>query len=405
MGIKKKFKKGDIYNNVIVAYPEYEFYVHDKKTYINRESEKDGDFSNKINHTTQGFISLHEINVNRPSDSLVFPFITKDGARTAFRTVTTSQFQDTAQFAFGDQINGSYPLTASVNRVYVHKDELRNDDGLITDNKKFLRALYNPIESGGYLSSYFNYQSINSDDVNVIEVPSIFYGSSIRKKSVQLDYYFTGALVAQVKDIKGNGELIETVGPQKGKVAGIVLYEYGICLLTASYALSDDTATKDNYFDQSGPTTFPNWLSFGSGMMESQGKTGVLQTKSGAAGISNKPSYLIKLEGTNKIPTITMLATAGKGEMNYSNNPTFISKTSSGTPAISSGSYSDGQAKVVNITKSKYEGFKEEFENIVYISKIGIYDEDGNLLGIASLSNPIKKTEAQDLMFKLRVDF
>ena len=404
MGIKKKFKKGDIYNNTIVAYPEYEFYIHNKKTYINRESEEAGNFSNKVNHTTQGFMSLHEINVNRPSDSLVFPFVTKDGARTAFRTVTTSQFQDTSQFAFGDQINGKYPLTASVNRVYVHKDELRNADGLITDNKKFLRALYNPIESGGYLSSYFDYQSINSVDANIIEVPSIFYGSSIRKKSVQLDYYITGTLIAQVKDTKGNGELIETIGPQKGKVAGIVLYEYGICLLTASYALSADANTKDNYFDQSGATTFSNWLSFGSGMMESQ-TTAVAQTKSGADGISNKPSYLIKLEGTNKIPTITMLATANKGEMHYSNNPTFISKTDSPSPSVSSGSYSGGNSKIINITKSKYEGFAEEFENIVYISKIGIYDEEGNLLGIASLSNPIKKSEAQDLLFKLRLDF
>ena len=404
MGIKKKFKKGDIYNNVIVAYPEYEFYIHNKKTYINRESEEDGSFSNKVNHTDQGFISLHEINVNRPSDSMVFPFITKDGARTAFRTVTTSEFQDTGQFTFGDQINGTYPLTSSINRVYVYKDEFRNDDDVVVDNKRFLRALYNPIESGGYLSSYFDYETINSDAANIIEVPSIFYGSSIRKKSVQLDYYITGALIAQVKDTKGNGELIETVGPRKGKVAGIVLYEYGICLLTASYALSDDVNTKDFYFESSGDPTFPNWLSFGSGMMESQASD-ALQTNSGAGGVTDRPSYLIKLEGTNKIPTITMLATANKGEMNYSNNPTFISKNDSSPPTVSSGSYSDGSSKLINITKSKYKGFEEEFENIVYISKIGIYDEDNNLLGIASLSNPIKKSEAQDLLFKLRIDF
>lgn len=399
MSNKKKFKKGDIYNNTIVAYPEYEFYVHNKKTYINRESEKAGDFSNKINHVDQGYISLHEINVNRPSSELVYPFVTKDGARTAFRTVTTSQFQDTAQFAFGDEIKGTYPLSSSINRVFVPQTETTDSSGLITNNKKFLRALYNPIESSGYLSRFFDYNRINSVKANIIEVPSIFYGSEVRKKSIQLDYYYTGSLLAQLKDTKGNGELVETIGPQKGKVAGIVLYEYGICLLTASYNLSSADNVKDAYFAQSGPTTLPNWLSFGTGMFESQGNL------SGGQGVSSGPSYLIKLQGTNKIPTLTMLATAGKGELNFSNNPTFLTQQGLGGASVSNSSYSEGTSNIINITKSKYEGYQEEFENTVYISKIGIYDEDGNLLGIASLANPVKKTEAQDILFKLRVDF
>lgn len=399
MGNKKKFKKGDIYNNTIVAYPEYEFYVHNKKTYINRESEKDGNFSNKINHVGQGYISLHEINVNRPADGLVFPFITKDGARTAFRTVTTSQFQDSGQFVFGDEIKGTYPLSSSINRIFVPQTEVTGSDGTISNNKKFLRALYNPIESSGYLSSHFNYDKINSVKANIIEVPSIFYGSEVRRNSIQLDYYYTGSLLGQLKDTKGNGELIETIGPQKGKVAGIVLYEYGICVLTASYNLSSADNVKDKYFDQSGPTTLPNWLSFGTGMIESQGNL------SGGQGVSSGPSYCIKLQGTNKIPTLTMLATAGKGELNFSNNPTFLSQQDSGPVGICSSSYSEGPSKIINITKSKYEGFQEKFENTVYISKIGIYDEDGNLLGIASLANPVKKTEAQDILFKLRLDF
>jgi hypothetical protein len=393
MSNKKKFKKGDVYNNTIVAYPEYEFYVHNSKTYINRESEKAGDFSNKVNHVDQGFISLHEININRPATSLVYPFITKDGARTAFSTVTTSNFQDASQFNFGDTITGTYPLSASVNRVYVQSYE--------TDNKKFLRSLYNPVESGGHLSPYFNHTTMNATDVNIIEVPSIFYGSSVRKGSVQLDYYYTGSLIGQLKDTKKNGELRETIGAQSGSVAGVILYDYGICLLTASYNITSDSNVQDKYFD-AGTNSLPSWLSFGSGMMESQGKTAA--TLSGEA-VGANPSYLIKLQGTNKIPTLTMMATANKGELNYSNNPTFISYHNSGSSSISSGSYSESNSKIVNIAKSKYTGYQEEFEKIVYISKIGIYDEYGNLLGIASLANPVKKAEAQDYLFKLRLDF
>ena len=68
-------------------------------------------------------------------------------------------------------------------------------------------------------------------------------------------------------------------------------------------------------------------------------------------------------------------------------------------------SYIENKTKARNIRKSKYENFNEEYENITYISQIGIYDKDKNLIGIAKLANPVKKTEIQDYMFKLRLDF
>ena len=55
--------------------------------------------------------------------------------------------------------------------------------------------------------------------------------------------------------------------------------------------------------------------------------------------------------------------------------------------------------------KSDYKDAQEEFENVTYISKIGIYDRFKNLIAIASLSRPIKKTEKRDYMFKIGIDF
>lgn len=390
----KKFKKDDIYNNTIVTYPEYEFFVYDEKVYINRESEKDGDFSNKVNHVPQGFISLHEINVNRPSGQLVYPFITKDGARTAFRTVTTSNFQDSSQFQFGDTINGTYPLSSSINRIYI--------DSAQNDNKKFLSALKNPIEMGGYLSTHFNYAAFDAKDVNIIEIPSIFYGSSLKKGSVQLDYYITGTLTGRLQDTKKNGELIQTYGVNgnSGSVAGVVMYDYGICILTGSWDLNTNNDSKDRYFDGS-TTSLPKWLNFGTGIQETIGTGSATSNHA----VQTVPSYLVKAKGTNKIPTLTMLATANKSEFNYSSNPTFIDYNHQMTSSINSSSYSEDNAKIANITKSKYAGYEEKFENTTYISKIGLYDKNKNLIGIASLANPVRKTELQEYLFKLRLDF
>jgi hypothetical protein len=59
---------------------------------------------------------------------------------------------------------------------------------------------------------------------------------------------------------------------------------------------------------------------------------------------------------------------------------------------------------IKNTVSSSYEGFDAPFERQVYVSRIAIYDDDKKLVGIATLSNPVLKKEAQDLSFKLKLD-
>lgn len=391
----KKFEKNDVFHNVVVTHPEYQFFVYNQNVYTNRESAVNGDFSNKIKHVPQGHISLHEINVNRPSGSLVYPFITKDGARTAFRTISTSNFQDSSQFSFGDTITGSYPLSASISRIYIPSGTDVGDSAHV--NKKYMRALRNPIESNNTLKKEFVYTDFNTKAVNAVCVPSIFYGSSIKKGSVKLDFFNDSVLIGTLQDTKKDGRLIQTYGTGSGGVAGVALYDYGIFLLTGSWSLNASDA--DNYFDAS-TTTQPSWLAFGSGISE----PGLSSSKSGQA-VTTSPSYNVKVEGTNKVPTVTMLARAEKGELNFSTNPTFIQSGKNIDGSVTPTSFSESGGDIKNIAKSNYTGYDEEYENTVYISEIGIYDKYKNLIGIATLANPVKKTELQDYLFKLRLDF
>ena len=100
------------------------------------------------------------------------------------------------------------------------------------------------------MSSHFQYsgtvplnntRNFDDIDINLISVPSIFYGSSIKKGSIDLKFYVTGTLVAQAKDIRRNGELIQT-GPAgsdgSGSVVGLALYTEGFLLLTSSVDFS-----------------------------------------------------------------------------------------------------------------------------------------------------------------------
>ena len=54
--------------------------------------------------------------------------------------------------------------------------------------------------------------------------------------------------------------------------------------------------------------------------------------------------------------------------------------------------------------KYPYENYTGSLEKHTYISKVGLYDENKNLIGIAKLAKPIKKTENRDFTFKLKVD-
>jgi len=416
--IHKKFTADDLFHNTVVTYPEFQFIVQSGKTYLNREIEQAGDFENKIKHSSQGSVSLYELNINRPAntetkDNLIYPFTSKDGSRTSFRTVSTSQFQDSSQYNFGDIIKGSYPLSASISRIYVKSGiefDIHNFDDPSTSapaNKKYIRALRNSIETAGPMSSYYFYSSsfsangsVNAaaykgtSNINLICIPSIFYGSEIEKGSIQLDYYITGALCAQLRDSNKNGELIEMLGANAGKVAGVALYEQGIMVLTGSYNLP---TTHVGDFFGTGIVVAPSWLSYGSGMKEVGESSGYV--------IKPQHTYVTTFRGTNKIPTLTMLAHAKKAEHNYSHNPTFCHISQPLTSSVTPMKYQENPGLIKNIKKSEFAGYNEEYETITYISKIGIYDEDKNLIGFASLVNPVKKTELREYTFKLRIDF
>ena len=45
--------------------------------------------------------------------------------------------------------------------------------------------------------------------INMISIPSIFYGSKIKPGSVSLKWYLTGTLIGELQDTKQNGELME----------------------------------------------------------------------------------------------------------------------------------------------------------------------------------------------------
>ena len=435
-----RFNTEDLLYNRVKTYPRKHFLIYDAKVYIDGEKNSairspkgpvaESSFVNE-NNVPQGFISLFELNpasnINTgtgvpPDGTSVYQFISKESARIAFKTISTSDFDSLSQFGHGDIIKSAYPLSSSIYRTRFQSVnsatktvEHREENGSFVrtvGNKRRVLALRNIFNKYINQSIHYAFDQNSVQDhlrskiswnkslqeMSLIEIPSIFYGSSIRKGSVSLKFFVSGTLAAEVSDINKNGELIQVSGTynqssNRNKVAGVVLYNEGFIALTGSWDINGNFS--DKYIGSS--YSNPKWYNFGVGANDASSQ-----------GNLTGSAFTISYEGINYIPTVTMFAHAPRGELNSSTNPTFIAKdqTASRHPATGSYFYTESpDLKVKQLFHNKHQGTGSVFQKQTYISKIGIYDEDRNLIAVAKLANPVRKTEQRDITFKLKLDF
>jgi len=104
---------------------------------------------------------------------------------------------------------------------------------------------------------------------------------------------------------------------------------------------------------------------------------------------------------------MTMFCHAKKGDLNHSNNPTFKKYSDAYVFSdITSSQYSftEREYGIKNVVSSSYVGTEENFQKTTYLSKIAVYDEDGNMIAVASTATPVKKTDDTEYTFKLKLD-
>jgi len=430
--------------NTIKAYPLVEFYIFDSKVYYQNSNNLSGaNVANAFNVPT-GHVDLYNLNVDRksastgrtigtanaPDTGLIYPFIIKNSSNTSLRKVTDSVYNNQLRLP-GSLITGSYQLSSSIYREFIkstnyndiqsynssfigsyytsntsdsREEVLKNVKPYLSASK--IDALRNTLEDYSVMSQHFSvsssYGNKLTQNVNLVKIPGVFFGSEIKKGSVELNFYITGTLVASLKDYKQNGELLQTSGTYSsasdGKVAGVVMYKHGFILLTGSWDLGSTTY---DYGVEGGTNVTPKWIYWGAGCNDNS-------SGSNASDISwVSSSYSMKFNGTNYINTKTFFCDAPKGELNWSNNPTFLSSST-----IISGSGARSSEKLVtldsrnihNIVSSSNSTYSASYSNTTYINYVNLYDDEGNLIAVAKTSVPIKKTEDIDFTFKLKLD-
>lgn len=90
-------------------------------------------------------------------------------------------------------------------------------------------------------------------------------------------------------------------------------------------------------------------------------------------------------QNVTNINSTIFFCRAAADEFNYSSNPT----------------YTDDQNRIVVIDN----GQEVEQQSLTFVTSIGMYDANDNLLSVAKLSRPVLKDSERDLTFKVRLDF
>lgn len=402
----KKFQKNDVFRSIVKTHPSFDFFIYSGSVYLDKERSYSGSFSENVLNVSGGYVSLYEMNIDRAdgTNPFIYPFITKDGTRTNFRSISSGTF-DLSDY--GTVLTASYPLSASISRNFYQASSSGTTQVALTSSlRRRVRAMSTLFKRGERLSPKYTKSASFGDKfsmpLNLISIPSILYGSEIKRGSMDLKWYLSGTLVGQLQDIGRNGELVQ-VGPTgstgSGSVAGVVFYNQGFVVLTGSWALNSSVTLE---LIEGGGTANPSWLYFGAGGND-------IVANGSSISVDTSASFDMSYKGTNRINTVTMFAHAERDEMNFSTNPTFLEYSASNPDLklknTSSVSYVEADnISMTNLVSSSFTDQTASFKKTTYITRIGIYDENKNLIGVANLANPIKKTEDRNLTFKITLD-
>jgi hypothetical protein len=380
-----KFNPDDIFTNTLEAYPEFSFYIHSGTVHFDSLPHREG-----VNaDVPSGFTSLYELNNDKPAAQCIYPTMIKEGFRNSFKIYSNAQHDVFFNYD-GEDLTGSYNISASITR----------DHYAANGTRPKIAALRNTFDEYRFISPHYAFISDFGDkstqEMSVISIPSIFYGSRIKKGSVKLDYYVSGSLIGTLEDEGFKGELVQT-GPTgsvgSGSIAGVVLYKEGAIILTGSWTIEDSGITY-----KGSSATGEKWTNFGDGLHKTLGASDMHIASA---------SFNIAYQGVTHTNTMTMMARANYNELNHSNNPTFMQNKSPYNYAFSPSSsymYKDPVVFPKNITDTALTDVIPEPQKETYISKVAIYDKDKNLIGFAKVATPVRKTEDRQYLFKLKLD-
>jgi hypothetical protein len=216
-----------------------------------------------------------------------------------------------------------------------------------------------------YLQTTLSYQRYfptgSGDIIGVISIPSRLFGDYIQPKS----FVYTTPSGSLTDD--GEGNIIDT----NSEIVGNIFYYQGLITITTSNPIGYGFVTYGNtlYGGQAGDNT-------------------------SILGYVTSSNVTCSFSSSYKIHETQYKCTISENEFNFSQNPSL----SSGSISISSSIgtfFTPGQYLTNNVTGSYFSP---------YVTTVGLYDENQNLLAVGKLSQPLPVSPTTDTTILINLD-
>ena len=165
----------------------------------------------------------------------------------------------------------------------------------------------------------------------------------------------------------------------QGVPCGLIYYQAGVAVISGSvFKDKADEGILSN--TQIGTIQLGNPNNTTAGLDGPKFITG--SSISGSADAFRNRIYNVSFNNTTELNSTIYFARAGHNEFNYSSNPSYID--------------SNSQIRVKNSSLD---------QPVSYITTVGLYSADNELLAVAKVSEPLKKTPDTELTLRVRLDF
>lgn len=167
-----------------------------------------------------------------------------------------------------------------------------------------------------------------------------------------------------------------SAAPIASSGVGLVYYQAGVVVLTSSIFSNDPTGVGSTVFcDFGNPNTFKP-VSHG----------GINASLTGSNINTNADAFRnrlqnVKFNNTTELNSTIYFCRANHNDFNYSSNPTYLSGSK------------------IRVKENSTDS------PVSYITTVGLYSADNELLAVAKLSEPIKKTPETELTLRVRLDY
>lgn len=166
---------------------------------------------------------------------------------------------------------------------------------------------------------------------------------------------------------------------------GLIFYDRGICVFDLEKILSgsDIISGTIDAVNSSGKINLQSPQKVVPDLIVSASIDNILDHICSTRFSNSSTEAAITFQNVTNINSTLVFCNAGVDEFNYSSNPTYVDSTN--------------QIMVIQDTDND--------KSFTYITSIGLYDANDNLLAIAKLSRPVLKDATKNLNFKVRLDF